>query len=200
MATIKYLESRITKLETTRAALFAQKEPIDKALLKTWDKLQKAKEDLAILKLKEIEERQEIDWVFLLKETGSSPMTTYKALQKAAEPYSMYVSGYFPETQQRCLQLKLYKKNPERTALVKLGIETITPYYKPNKDGWVIWNIFEHTLSEGGIYRLLVKPDLSSAELQITRFYHTTSILDGPLDKMLEYIQEHHYYTKKYKG
>lgn len=104
-------------------------------------------------------------------------------------------NGYFPDTEQRCIQISLYKHDDEHTKMVHDGILELLPYIKPLKDGKKRFDIFEHTLSYYYSFYLVQTED---GEFQVV-----THIDVGPPRKrshdlmvVLKYIQEHLYYEK----
>ena len=58
------------------------------------------------------------------------------------------------------------------------ALKLLLPYYKPlpERDNMIHVGIFEDTLSEGGVYYLLITPDLKRFDLMLTRWSRTTKL------------------------
>lgn len=101
-------------------------------------------------------------------------------------------SGYVESTRQNGLQITLCQDSDVDEAIEELN--QWLQYVKPSKDGIFI-DIFEHTLSAGGIYYLVISNDIEHFTLTVCT-YGTFSVLKefDNLRDSLEYIKKHHYY------
>ncbi len=188
------IKAHIAKLKATQKALWGQKEPLDKALLEVHHKLQKGYDDLAKAKVTEMQARGEIDWAYLLRnDTGTE---AYRTLGVELLKLSLSNSGYFHQTNQRCISFGLYKKDDDYTIKVEAGIRTIFPYLLPLPDGYVHIDFMEKSLSEYGSYDLYLKQDLTGYINKRT-YGSDSKVFEGDLTVLLAYIQQNLYYAKK---
>jgi hypothetical protein len=113
------------------------------------------------------------------------------------KPYYLRSSGYYPDTDQSAIQIMLYRKDPdavlERMAegMTKL-LEVIKPL-KEQDTQIILFDIFEHTLSQGASYTLAY--DLSDKlwKIRASRFDNAMFV---HLIDALKTIRERHYYQK----
>ncbi len=160
-----------------------------------------------------------IDWKTLL---NANENFTYELLQNALKDSCVMQTGYYPETNQRCITVKISKnetdenlKTTEKTILnyieeaipfdlLKIN-STITfdyPYsYKYEKSITKIENfntikISEKTLSASGIYSLVFSQDKWFVTRSSHNRYEIISKI-GNLFETLEYIREN-VYSKQY--
>lgn len=103
--------------------------------------------------------------------------------------------GHFPSTQQRCLQIILYQDDDESVKKTEEALDLIGKYIKPLPEYQAkVFGIFEHTLSENGMYNYLEKED-GTFHVMRTAYGRETLMFGGTgRQTVLEYIQNHHYY------
>ena len=106
----------------------------------------------------------------------------------------MMFSCYFPGTGQPCAQLRINKDQPIDNLLAI--VKELIPHYIPVEDGFVIFGILEHTLSEHGVFQLNVKPDLLSAKITKTVYGRKSDKKTGTLEECLSFMSENVWYTR----
>ena len=157
--------------------------------MKTIDQYQKELEELRkvykkigkqiIFKVNKIRAFQEkadnnltLDDVEQLLEVYPETDAKYKLLEKLLEKYNLSFYGYYSDTNQRAISIGNYETlDIDKTIQ---GLQFILPYLKPIKDGKIHISIKEPTLSEFGVYTLLISKDLFEIQRMI---YHCPSIL-----------------------
>lgn len=192
---MKDYQKEIDKKEARRTELFKMKEPIDAELLKLYDEIKALREKQTKESLKK-EMNFEEKFNFLMFEDGcSSDMERYRAAQKFVnEELGLWMSGYYPSTSQKGLEIMLYKGAGDNLEKTYNSLNKILPLVKPyNDEGEKRFKLFEHTLSEHGIYALVNKDDIW--KLTCTSWGRERDIKEWDnLKDALAYCQEHHYY------
>lgn len=142
------------------------------------------------------------DFSWYLHCTHDETSFRYEARKKFfAERYKGYVrdSGFYVDTSQTQLQICLYKISPKTADLVQVrkALKELVPHLKP-VGKYIHIGIFEHTLSEFGIYEGLIDPKSGEYHLAKTT-YGREEILETFKDQnsFLKYVKQHHYYEKK---
>lgn len=187
-------EKKIAEKEARRQELFKLKEPIDAELSKLYKEIESLRDKQSKEKLKEemsFEER----FLWLMQEDGcSSDMTRHKAAEKMLHDMGFWMSGYYTFSQQKAIELMLCKGKEESLTQTLENLTKILPLIKPmNEEGHKRFKIFEHTLSESGIYDLWQQGD--DWVLEKTTHGRTEELKRwGNLKEALAYIQQHHYY------
>lgn len=104
---------------------------------------------------------------------------------------------YNRDTDQYKVRITLYNNDNEHTKKVSKGLDTIIKYLKPvdtNFGKCIVIDIFENTLSEGGVYNLLIRDDGKYA-VSLTTYGYPKLIKEwDDKDTILKYVQENHYY------
>lgn len=136
-----------------------------------------------------------------------------QAIPETKAGYNRYVSllteyglchgGYWAATNQRAVKVRFKKQDCDKNRKQIEGLKLLLPYILPipevkdEKDKILVGckpvDIFEHTLSEGGVYQFYVRPD-NTVILSFTRYYRTTYTEIGDFDAAMKYIQQHHWY------
>lgn len=117
--------------------------------------------------------------------------------------YGLYHGGCWNATNQRAVSVRFKKQDCDKNLKQIEGLKLLLPYILPipevkdEKDKILVGckpvDIFEHTLSEDGVYQFYVRPD-NTVILSFTRYYHTTYTEIGDFDVAMKYIQQHHWY------
>lgn len=191
---IKKLEKQIRDKESRRSELFKLKEPIDKELESLYEDIKNLKEEITKAKLKQ-EMSFEEKFEYLMFEDGiGSDMERYNAAQKMLSDMGFHMGGYSPHSNQKCVQLMLYKGVNDNLKEVYDNFTKILPLIKPNTDkGEKRFKLFEHTLSEDGVYELVF--DGNMIKLVVWRYHRESMIKEwDKLKDALLYCQEYHYY------
>lgn len=187
------LQSKIEALEARRQELFKMKEPIDKELQEHYKELEILRNKVSELELaKPMSNEDEIK--FHLEEADGS--VRYRAAMEYWHNKGFWVSGYYPDTNQRALQLTLTKGDPTSFTKTVAAIKEVLPFIKQQKGGKRVFGVFEHTLSEFGVYNVLEKNGVWS--LEKTTYGRPEVLKTFPsVEEMVKYIQTRHYYDTK---
>jgi hypothetical protein len=118
----------------------------------------------------------------------------YVACEKFISTYydkGVYAGGYYPATNQFALKVKFDQNRPLEH---QLGILDFVEYLKPF-EGTKHIGVFEYTLSEDGVYCILVS---DKTKLIKTTYGHDRTIrMFDTLLECLRYVYEYHPYEKK---
>lgn len=191
------LETKIKQLETERAELFRQKEPIDNRLIEIYDELQPLYEKRGKKEVKALKGKLDFE-LMLMPETGS--MAKHREAERQVQSLGLWRSGYYAATMQSCIEVMLSPTNLQQTYdSVMLMLPYIKPFPDVTPDGnevpeyfknKKILGIFEHNLSKYAVYQFAISED-GTSEIIATRYGHTSvhftapTIMDG-----LKYIQK----------
>lgn len=96
--------------------------------------------------------------------------------------------------------LRGYAREICHRRLEKIVAETkwLLPHLKAGSDGFVYFDVFEHTLSEDDSYAVSVHKETGRWNLVRWRFGSLKVLCTfDELPALLEYIQEHHYYREQ---
>ncbi len=133
------------------------------------------------------------DIEYYLFEDGFVSGERYSEREQFWTNKGLWCSGYTPYIEQVYLKLMLYKEDKDNLEQTINSIEEIIPFLKPQKDGMKHLGIFEHTLSEFGIWS--VKFD--EEEFQLNLCCYGRESIEKRFDNLrslVEYVQQHHYY------
>ena len=168
-------------------------------LLKKQDKLFKqgkeVKEllDLAIIK------NENPSWEWILFEDSQCSQARYNYAGKRITELGLMTGGYYPDTQQKALQIALVNGKRETAEKAKKAIETLLPYVKEHTKedykGYKVFSILEHSCSENGSHALLIGKN----EFIVNRmYYHRPEVLQKckTLEHAIAYIYSNLYCDK----
>lgn len=188
--TIDY-NSKIETLECKRKLLCTERNTLNDEIVKLSEKIEKLREQQEKEQMsKPMTPTQEAE--YFLFEDGCVSGERYKARSKYWGAKGLYSSGYNPETEQVSLKLMLYKGDKDNLEQTITATEEVLPLLKVH-NGVKRLSIFEHTLSEDGIWSVEITDD--SYDLILSRYHRksTEKSFDN-LRALIQYIQEHHYY------
>lgn len=194
----KNIEKQIADKEARRAELFKLKEPIDKELMKLYEEITKLNEKLTKAKLNQ-EMSFEEKFEYLMFENGiGSDMERYREAEKMLSELGFHMGGYCPYSKQKCAQIMLYKGVNDNVEQVYENLVKILPLIKiHNEKGEKRFKLFEHSLSENGVYELVLKDN--STKLVVWRYHQENFIKEwANLKDALLYCQQHHYYESSF--
>jgi hypothetical protein len=138
-------------------------------------------------------DKKKTDWADILHSEYHDSLCKSNYRQEKLRDIGLESSGFFQDTNQAAIQIRLINGKPETKNKTLKGISTLLPYIKPIK-GQIRFCIFESTLCEYGIYNLVLG---KKWELTFTRYSHTTTEKTfDTLKEAIEYIYENHYYEK----
>lgn len=191
----KKLEKEKAKLESLTAKRYALREelrPLQEAMVKNGEETRRVQEQISALLAERMGSNP--DWAVLLAEENSDIL--HKPREIAISALGLFPTGRWTDTGQPVAKVMIRAGRLEQSLKqTREAVEILTPFYTPHADGYVWFGIFEHSLSEHGIYVLKVLPDLSEVKIEITR-YHRTSVVRTAvsLDEALQFIGKNLYY------
>jgi len=192
--TIKECWFQIADNEQKCSEILDQIEPLKKKVGRLYNRNTKLKDRIATIK----SNQKKIDWNWLLSHDGDTKGDVrYNFMDKTLRKIGLGHSGYFPNTDQTCIQISLGKDNPQSLKKTMAGLKKVLPYLKPALvNNFVLVDIFEHTLSEFGKYQLCINRDKNIYQIRKISWGHeTTEKQYDNLKNALEYIQKEHWYS-----
>jgi hypothetical protein len=176
------------KLIVTRDLIEANREP--------------QKEDEAIFK--DFTKQDTLDWWLLTYLPNETPYWQYKCISNLWYEHFTYLNrgGYYLATNQGALEICCYKKVPlqEQLEEVKMAIPLLKEFDMEKCSTGVdrpakVLGIFEHTLSEYGVYELHIFED--TIELTKTTYGRLELVKEFEnIEDAVGYIRQHLYYRK----
>jgi len=188
----------LNKAKSIRREYFAEKEQIDKKLTQNYKIIEKLRDQLTEIELKELKTEQEKIEYFLIAgdDLGEAGPVRYKAREEFWHNFGLHRAGSFRETNQVALSVKLTYGSEKSLAQQLKALDKVLPYIKPQNDGMKKLPIFEHTLSEFGSYWLRVSEDRKQYIIE-SRYRDEKEFKS--LADALKYIQKYHWYDGKDK-
>lgn len=195
------VQQEIEKKEARRKELFDLRKPIDEELQTLYKQIDKLK-DKQTKELLSKEMSFEDKFKFLMFDDGySSDMERYDAAQEMIESLNLHMGGYYPFSDQKAIEIMLYKGRNDNLNYVYNSLIKILHLVKPmNKDGDKRFKLFEHTLSEYGIFYLRYT---ASGEWILSKTTYGREQEIEKWDNLMEaliYCQKHHYYEGSEDG
>ncbi len=191
MRTCETINEDIKAIDDRRRVLFEQKEPIDNELKTLYRQREKLADELATAQLSGNLSDDELLLYHLEHVDG---VKRYDAAMTYWRDMGFACSGYYPDTQQRGLQIMMTRDKPESLQKTLAGLKRIIPVLKPLKDNNKVISIFEHTCSEYGCYSLIITPE-EKYQIGLMRHHRaSTETTFDDLEAALTYIQRVHYY------
>jgi hypothetical protein len=189
--TIKECQAEIVDNETKQSDVCSQIKPLEDKFRRLSNRNDELRNRIARVKSKQ----KKIDWDWLLYCDWKDAGVHHKYREEVLNKIGLRSSGYYQEINQTCVQVMLYRNKPDSLKKTLSGLKKVLPYLKSVKDGFVRVDIFEHTLSEGGVYDLWIDKEEKKYQIRKTTYGREEILKEfNDLKKALEYIQEHHYY------
>lgn len=160
---VEQLQAEFERLESEMSPLIKQRELLNEKVKRLYQRQKQVDELKSKLQYAAMQESGEADWSMLL-DAGFSGDRYYNeskaALKKLVPSGAVGFSGYFSDTQQHALQIKLTRHDKKQIEEGAKALELLVPFYKPLKEqhGWLIFDIFEASLSEYCSYKLGYNP------------------------------------------
>lgn len=192
---MKSIEEQIKQKEARRQEIFKIKEPLDEELVKLYNQIQKLKEKQTEAKLEEdMTLAEKVEWL-LFEDGRSSDMKRYNECRNFFQEMGLLVGGYYPFSEQRAIEIMLYKGVQDNLDKTFEAISLVLPFIKPiNDEGERRFKLFEHTLSEWGIYDLRFDKVGTWTLNKTTYGRKNVEKTFENLYDALKYCQKHHYY------
>ena len=207
METIEEINAEILEIETFRNELFKKQKKVNDQLRFFYDKIAKLneKKDKIILNS---DKKDDLEWLMEFREPESKVKREQR--EKILKEYGLTGSGYNPQTNQHAIKLTINENDSdEKLENIEKGLLKILPIIKPFshdfkepgmfKNPLKMIGIFEHTLSQNGIYNLVVDPNnnnhcavICHSWSRISSKKEFNSLMDA-----LKHIRKYHYYESK---
>ncbi|AQW88613.1 hypothetical protein FDH34_gp088 [Serratia phage BF] len=193
------IEQEISDLTNRNTEIRTIINPYETELSSNWKRIERLNDRLSAIVSSQLETEEEQIPYFLQAENG---MEHYRKSQQFFDSMGFMSSGYYPETNQKCLQIVLYKDRC-RDTMMKDSIKKVLPFILPAQDDTVgevkRFGLFEHTLSEGGSYNVRYVVSTGEWQLTIMRWSRFSVVYyNTDLDAFIEYCSQNHYYTEEY--
>ena len=128
-------------------------------------------------------------------------MNLYREKEAYFNSIGLHISGYFYDTGQSHVKVRLYNKEPDSIQQTLDALRIVLPFIKPI-DGTILIGVFESTLSAHGIYRLEISSDNNTENIMLSKCNLTKTVYGiktieekfPNIQKAIEYIAEYHFY------
>jgi hypothetical protein len=196
------VEQDIAKLKELQDNVIREWRPLQKKLDGIYKKMRGLEEELSAAEVAAMDAAGQVDWGYLIRNgnTDRGGMALYKRAQREFDGLGFMMSGRWADSNETAVQLQMYRDDPTSYDQTLSAIQTVLPHYTPGATGFVRFGIFEHTLSEGGVYQLEITPDMTLARLTKTVYGSERLVFEGTGEDVLRRIQRDHYYQKKRGG
>lgn len=193
---LQELNTEISNLEKEIADIVVELSPLQTKLFKKRELLSDLVEERD-RNLYKNRNPEEIDIELVL---DGNPRSTAKHREQSRQLQRLGLvgGGYYPETGQTAITVRLTKNKDEFTEKAYKGLCILLPHLKPyQKDSKSIRiNIFEHTLSKHTSYSLHILGNFPDAKCEIRTFNRFVQQSFNNLKDALDYIQKNLYYQK----
>lgn len=195
------IEEQIKQLEQQVRPIFKQRDLLNDQIIdirKQIDELNQQIDQMELLKHSDVWSDESLSW--LLEHGHHTSAVRYESTKKfLAEQCSglLMVSGFYPDTNQACLQIALIKDDKQQVLLLCNILRKLLPHIKPIK-GVKMISILEHNCSEYGSYTLTIGKN--DEEFKIIKKYYSRESVQYDRDDLqdaLEYISHNLYYDIK---
>jgi len=196
------INTEIEKWEEKLILDMEDRNKIQKKINWKWQRIHSLHEALDKIICDSMEKDSNIE--YLLKQHPDTKEKRVK-IKEIVKSFGFSCDSYFPDSDQRCITIRLYRDDDDRTKRAYKGILFFLPYLIPiqmegsgaPKEKVIFIKIFEESCSENGIHSLLINPENhEEACVHIVRYHRHTDIKWIPLLKVLEDIQKKYYYDK----
>lgn len=184
---LKDYKNILKNLQTEHKNLLKISEDVDKKLRKSGRELEKVKDNIAKIILKE-----KVDWELLL-DISAGEYAYYQYIKEMNER-DLIPGNFFHDNGQRCVTISLLKDDEESYTKTLNALKEILPFIKPRKDStfkpFKTVKIREKMLCENGIYFLLINDKRFNIEVLRngnTRFVATFETLEVSLKHIQRY-------------
>lgn len=193
---MKDYQKEIDKKAARRAELFKEKEIIDAELSKLYKEITVLKDKQTKAKMaQEMTFEDRFEWLMEEKGYGSDMERYYAAQKLINDDLGLWMSGYYPFSEQKAIEIMLYKGVQDNLEKVYASLCSILHLVKPtDEEGNKRFKLFEHTCSEHGVWALYYTP-AGNWKLTSCRWGREEVVKEWEnLREALFYCQKHHYY------
>jgi len=186
-AKIEELSLQIKANEAKRVKLDRQKKPIEKEMVRLYHVNQKLQNEID--KIKTASEK--LDWAFILECHINDSTVHHDYRNKILSSLGISSCGYCMATQQAAIQIAMTKGDPENYKRILLGLQTVLPHLKSDKEDEIHIHILERNLSAGGSWSIAINREESTFDILHS---DRSRAVFGTLEQALKYVQENVWY------
>jgi len=133
-----------------------------------------------------------VDWASALDE--GQGVEHHNATQRALEALGLSSFGYFPETLQRCVCIRMSRDRDTEVDDLAASLEVLMPHVRPLPDGWCSIGVQEHAAA-GNNYHLRFRQGGSQFQCVNLRLRAPeVELASADLRTVLAHIQRHHFF------
>jgi len=193
--TVKEINAELESNKTKQQEVIKVWQPLEKKLNTLMARERKLTERSEKIEFDKKASQKRMDWAWLLRWDWQDSTDKHTFRDTKLREIGLSTSGYFRDLEQSQVRIALVKNDPKSLPATIKGLNKVLKHIKPIKGSYKQIDIFDHTLSEGGVYRLMVSEEKSKYKIQITR-YHREEILHefNNLKEALALIQKKYYY------
>lgn len=138
-----------------------------------------------------------VDWATALEVrpgVAGLGLAEHQATQRALESLGLYSLGYFPETMQRCVCIRMSRDRETEVEELAASLDVLMPHVRPLPDGWCAIGVLEHEQA-GRYYHLRFTPDQRQFQVVNLRLRAPdVELASNDLRTALAHIQRHHFF------
>lgn len=195
MTELELKNEELKELEKRRNELFELMKPIERELKTNYKKIEKVKDEIG----KMLIEENPCDWSILLDESKGDLI--YKKYNEELYKRGLHSGGYLPDTGQRCITVCLTRDDTHSLSRTIHALNEILPYIKPmvkEYTGYKYIGVFENTLSQYGVYFLLIHEKDDVFKLMQTVYSRTSELKRfTSLKELIKYVQKNYWYSEE---
>lgn len=187
---IEKLQEQVKVADALRVALLPEYNRIGAEIAKHYDTIQKLNGQIQQLRL-QTPVAQDVSWL-LAQEWSRDIVNSFARLVDLGE-YELGISGRWTETGQSVVKVVLPRNNVTKARKIWDKMVELLPFITPHSDGYRRFGITEHTLSEHGVYHILVDSDNVFYE-SFCRYSRVTITQIGDNDEAFAHFVNNRYY------
>jgi hypothetical protein len=193
------LLAQIETNEAKREELFKQIKPLEKEVSSLYKKNETLRNQIVQIKSEQMKKRN--DWEWILHKDHYDTVDRLRFRDEKLREIGLTSDGFFPETEQCQIQVRLIKNDPDSLKTTLAGLKKILKYIKPMKDGIKQIDIMEASLSRNGIFYIVINEEENIYEIKKC-VYHRVKTLDkfDNLKDLLAKVQNKYYYEDKLRS
>lgn len=192
---IEELQKQVEVASALREALLPEYNRIGAELSKHYGTMKTLNEQIRQLRL-QTSVSQDVSWL-LAQEWSKDIVNTFARLVGFGE-YELGISGQWTETQQSVVRVTLPKNDGAKARKIWDKMVELLPFITQHSDGYRRVDMFEHTLSEHGVYHILVDSDNVFYE-SFCRYGRDTITKIGDNDTAFNHFFKNRYYGDSYE-
>lgn len=187
---IEELQKQVEVANALREALLPEYKRIGAEIAKHYDTIQKLNEQIQQLRL-QTPAAQDVSWL-LAQEWSRDIVKAFARLVGLSE-YELGISGRWIGTGQTVVKIVLRRNDITKARKIWAKLVELLPFITQHDDGYRRVDILEHTLSEHGVYHILVDSENVFYE-SFCRYGRVTITKIGDHNEAFVHFFNKHYY------